>query len=104
MRKQDMIGIDVTTQETPGIRETLIGEGMAAAEQRAGMVGQRRIPDARPGTGPDRLSRRPAHRWNYLHIVQDVVPASRERGFTADQIDTTLVGSTCRLFENRAAY
>ena len=37
--------------------------------------------------------------WNYFHILNDVVPALRERGVTEDQIDTMLVKNPCRIFK-----
>jgi phosphotriesterase-related protein len=43
-------------------------------------------------------------RWDYLHILRDVVPALREREVTAEQVDAMLVGNPRRVFENRAAY
>jgi phosphotriesterase-related protein len=43
-------------------------------------------------------------RWNYLHILRDVVPARRDRGVTAGQIDTMLVANPRRVFEDRTKY
>jgi phosphotriesterase-related protein len=43
-------------------------------------------------------------RWSYLHILKDVVPALRERGVTAEQIDAMLIGNPRRVFENRTRY
>ena len=42
--------------------------------------------------------------WNYLHIHDDVLPYIRERGVTEAQIDTMLVETPRRYFENNAAY
>ena len=42
--------------------------------------------------------------WNYLHIYDDVLPYVRERGVTEDQIETMLVDTPRRYFENNAAY
>ncbi len=40
--------------------------------------------------------------WHYTHISDDVLPALRERGVTADQIQQMLVGNPRRLFETTA--
>jgi phosphotriesterase-related protein len=42
--------------------------------------------------------------WNYLHIQHEVLPYLRERGVTEAQIDTMLVETPRRYFENNAAY
>ena len=42
--------------------------------------------------------------WNYLHIHDDVLPYVRERGVTEAQIETMLVDTPRRYFENNAAY
>jgi phosphotriesterase-related protein len=42
--------------------------------------------------------------WNYLHIHDDVLPYVRERGVTETQIETMLVDTPRRYFENNAAY
>lgn len=40
--------------------------------------------------------------WHYTHISDDVLPALRERGVTADQIQQMLVDNPRRLFETTA--
>ena len=45
-----------------------------------------------------------ATQWNYLHINDDVLPYVRERGVTEAQIDTMLLETPRRYFENAAAY
>lgn len=40
-------------------------------------------------------------RWNYLHIHNDVIPALKQKGVTAEQLDTMLVGNPRRIFENK---
>lgn len=40
--------------------------------------------------------------WHYTHISDDVLPALRERGVTADQIQQMLAGNPRRLFETTA--
>jgi phosphotriesterase-related protein len=42
--------------------------------------------------------------WNYLHIHDDVLPYVRERGVTDSQIETMLVETPRRYFENNDAY
>jgi phosphotriesterase-related protein len=42
--------------------------------------------------------------WHYLHIVNDVLPYVRDRGVTEDQIDTMLVQTPRRYFENVTPY
>jgi phosphotriesterase-related protein len=42
--------------------------------------------------------------WNYLHIHDDVLPYVRERGVTEAQIETMLVETPRRYFENNDAY
>jgi phosphotriesterase-related protein len=42
--------------------------------------------------------------WNYLHIHDDVLPYVRERGVTEAQIETMLVETPRRYFENNSAY
>ena len=42
--------------------------------------------------------------WNYLHIHDDVLPYVRERGVTEAQIDTMLVETPRRYFEDNSAY
>jgi phosphotriesterase-related protein len=42
--------------------------------------------------------------WNYLHIHDDVLPYLREHGVTEAQIDTMLVETPRRYFEDNAAY
>jgi phosphotriesterase-related protein len=42
--------------------------------------------------------------WHYLHIVDDVLPYIRDRGVTQAQIDTMLVATPRRYFENVAPY
>jgi phosphotriesterase-related protein len=42
--------------------------------------------------------------WHYLHIENDVLPALRERGVTADQIEQMLVSTPRRYFENVSPY
>ena len=43
-------------------------------------------------------------KWNYLHIENDVLPYLRDHGVTEDQIDTMLVATPRRYFENTGAY
>jgi phosphotriesterase-related protein len=42
--------------------------------------------------------------WNYLHIHDEVLPYLREHGVTEAQIDSMLVGTPRRYFEDIAAY
>jgi phosphotriesterase-related protein len=42
--------------------------------------------------------------WNYLHIHDDVLPYVRERGVSDQQIETMLVETPRRYFENNTAY
>jgi phosphotriesterase-related protein len=42
--------------------------------------------------------------WNYLHIHNDVLPYLREHGVTDQQIDTMLIDTPRRYFENKEAY
>jgi phosphotriesterase-related protein len=42
--------------------------------------------------------------WNYLHIKNDVLPYLRDHGVTDKQIDTMLVDTPRRYFENAGAY
>ncbi len=42
--------------------------------------------------------------WNYLHIHEDVLPYLRQHGVSEAQIDTMLVETPRRYFENNAAY
>jgi phosphotriesterase-related protein len=42
--------------------------------------------------------------WNYLHIHDDVLPYLREHGVGEDQIETMLVETPRRYFENNRAY
>jgi phosphotriesterase-related protein len=42
--------------------------------------------------------------WTYLHIHDEVLPYIRERGVTEAQIDTMLVDTPRRYFENNSAY
>jgi phosphotriesterase-related protein len=42
--------------------------------------------------------------WNYLHIHDDVLPYIRERGVTDAQIESMLVETPRRYFDNNAAY
>ncbi len=42
--------------------------------------------------------------WNYLHIHDDVLPYVRERGVTEAQVETMLVDTPRRYFENNNAY
>jgi phosphotriesterase-related protein len=42
--------------------------------------------------------------WHYLHIHNDVLPYLREHGVTDEQIDTMLVDTPRRYFENTEAY
>ena len=43
-------------------------------------------------------------KWNYRHISEDVLPALGERGVTEQQIQTMLVDTPRRYFENAEAY
>jgi phosphotriesterase-related protein len=47
---------------------------------------------------PPRSVERFAPAWHYQHILDDVLPALRERGVTDDQIDTMLVANPRRYF------
>jgi phosphotriesterase-related protein len=40
--------------------------------------------------------------WNFFHIINDVVPALKERGVTEDQIHAMLVTNPRRIFESNA--
>jgi phosphotriesterase-related protein len=51
---------------------------------------------------PNLLAR--MNQWNYLHIENDVLPYLRDHGVSEDQIDTMLVHTPRRYFENTAAY
>ena len=42
--------------------------------------------------------------WNYLHIHEDVLPYLRQHAVSEAQIDTMLVETPRRYFENNAAY
>jgi phosphotriesterase-related protein len=42
--------------------------------------------------------------WNYLHIINDVLPYVRDRGITEDQIDAMLVRTPRRYFEHTTLY
>jgi phosphotriesterase-related protein len=42
--------------------------------------------------------------WNYLHIQEDVLPYLRKHGVTDEQIDTMLIDTPRRYFENAGAY
>jgi phosphotriesterase-related protein len=42
--------------------------------------------------------------WNYLHIHDDVLPYVRDRGVTDAQIESMLVETPRRYFENNEAY
>lgn len=42
--------------------------------------------------------------WHYLHIEQEVLPYLREHSVTDEQIDTMLVGTPRRFFEQAGAY
>ncbi len=42
--------------------------------------------------------------WNYLHIHDEVLPYLREHGVTDAQIDSMLVGTPRRYFEDTTAY
>ena len=43
-------------------------------------------------------------KWNYLHIHKDVIPALKQKGVTAAQIETMMVRNPRRIFENQGAY
>lgn len=45
-----------------------------------------------------------ATQWSYLHINDEVLPYVRERGVTEAQIETMLVETPRRYFENSSAY
>jgi phosphotriesterase-related protein len=51
---------------------------------------------------PDVMSTMP--QWHYLHIVDDVLPYVRDRGVSDAQIDTMLVATPRRYFENISPY
>lgn len=42
-----------------------------------------------------------APKWNYLHVIRDVVPALKSRGVTETQIRTMLVENPRRVFEGQ---
>jgi phosphotriesterase-related protein len=42
--------------------------------------------------------------WNYLHIHDEVLPYLRQGGVSEDQIETMLVTTPRRYFENNSAY
>lgn len=42
-------------------------------------------------------------RWNFFHILKDVVPALKDRGVTDEQIHTMLVKNPCRIFGGNPA-
>jgi phosphotriesterase-related protein len=44
-----------------------------------------------------------APNWNYLHVMNDVVPALKRRGVTVDQVSAMLVHNPRRIFEGGAA-
>jgi phosphotriesterase-related protein len=43
-----------------------------------------------------------APKWEYTHIVDDVLPALRERGVSAEQVEEMMVGNPRRIFEDGA--
>ena len=43
-------------------------------------------------------------RWSFLHISNDVIPALREKGVTAEEIDQMLVQNPQKLFERQRSY
>jgi phosphotriesterase-related protein len=45
-----------------------------------------------------------APNWNFLHITKDVVPALKQRGVTADQIDQMLIENPRKIFEKTGSY
>jgi phosphotriesterase-related protein len=51
-----------------------------------------------------RVLARVRSQWHYLHIHDDVLPYLREHGVTDEQIDTMLVDTPRRYFENTALY
>ncbi|HWO02062.1 MAG TPA: phosphotriesterase-related protein [Blastocatellia bacterium] len=42
--------------------------------------------------------------WNFLHILNDVIPALKERGVTDEHIRTMLVDNPRKIFERQGAY
>jgi phosphotriesterase-related protein len=42
--------------------------------------------------------------WNYLHIVDDVIPALLQAGVSQKQVDTMTRGNPRRVFENVGTY
>jgi phosphotriesterase-related protein len=42
--------------------------------------------------------------WHYTHIHEDVLPYLREHGVTDEQIETMLVATPRRYFENTGTY
>jgi phosphotriesterase-related protein len=42
--------------------------------------------------------------WNYLHIVDDVIPALLQAGVSQEQVDTMTRGNPRRIFENVGTY
>ena len=43
-------------------------------------------------------------RWNYFHILKDVIPALRRKGVTSEQLDIMLVQNPREIFSRRGAY
>lgn len=48
---------------------------------------------------PEESLAKVAPKWNFLHIINDVIPALKSRGVTDDQISTMLVKNPRRIFE-----
>jgi phosphotriesterase-related protein len=53
---------------------------------------------------PEALLPTVAPNWHYLHIHNDVLPALRSRGVTAEQITTMLVDNPRRIFDHQGGY
>jgi phosphotriesterase-related protein len=51
---------------------------------------------------PEESLAKAAPDWNYLHVLNNVVPALKERGVSDDQISTMLVQNPRRIFESSA--
>ena len=43
-------------------------------------------------------------RWNYFHILNDVIPALMQLGVTRQQIDTMLIDNPRAIFSNQTPY
>ena len=52
---------------------------------------------------PEESLAKAAPNWNYLHVMNDVVPALKARGVTDEQISTMLIHNPRRIFEGSSS-